>query len=154
MFGMVSRNRDHFDIADPERLTGFDFVQFDLGSTPVFVLSECVVEILTHDPERSRRRIDVDRMDRTGIVHEVESPHIVQTADMVFVFVGKQNRIEVTHARTEHLAAKIRPGVDYDPHAPGFDHRRSAQAVIARIGRSADLATAADHGHALRGTGS
>ena len=73
---------------------------------------------------------------------------------MVLVLVCQQDGVEMPHARTQHLVTEIGPGIDDDAHAVRFDHRRSAQAVVAPVRRSADLAATPDDGHALRSTGS
>jgi len=88
-------------------------------------------------------------MDRRRIVDEIEGPHVVQTADMVLVFVRKQDAVEVAHPRAEHLVAEIGSRVDHQPHTVRLDHGRGPQTVIAPVGRRADPAAASDHGHAL-----
>ena len=70
---------------------------------------------------------------------------------MIFVFVREEDGVEVADARTEHLAAEIGAGVDDHTHAACLDHGRSAQAVVALVGRGANLAAAPDDRDALRG---
>lgn len=96
----------------------------------------------------------MDLVDGRRVIDEIEGPDVVQSPDMVLVLVRQQNGVEMPHARAEHLVTEIGSGVDDDAHAPRFDHRRGAQAVVARIRRRADLTAAADDGHALRRSGS
>ena len=153
-FGMVARHGHDLHIADTERPCGVDFVQFDLRHAAVFVLREGIVEILAHALQRPRGGPDMDLVDGRRVIDEIESPHVVQTADMVLVLVSQQNGVEMPHARAEHLVAEIGSGVDDDAHAPRLDHRRGAQTVVAPVRRRAYLAAAADDGYALRSTGS
>ena len=137
---------------DLERLRRVDFVQRDFRHSAVFVLRECVVEILAHHGRRSRCRVDVDPVYRRRVVHEVERPHVVQPARVVLVFVGQQDGIYAAHARAEHLGTEVRARVDDQPFAPGLDHRRGPQAVVARVFRPAYRAAAPDNRHPLRGS--
>ena len=152
--GMVARHGHDLHIPDPERPCGVDFMQFDLRHAAVFVLRKGVVEILAHALQRPRSGVDVDLVDGRRVIDEIEGPDVVQSPDMVLVLVRQQNGVEMPHARAEHLVTEIGSGVDDDAHAPRFDHRRGAQAVVARIRRRADLTAAADDGHALRRSGS
>lgn len=40
----------------------------------------------------------MDLVDGRRVIDEIESPHVVQTADMVLVVVSQQNGVEVPHA--------------------------------------------------------
>ena len=93
-------------------------------------------------------------MNGGGIIDEIEGSHIVQTSDMVFVLMGKQNGIEPAHPLAQQLLAEVRPGINHQTQSLPLDHRRGAQPLIVRIGRATHGALAPDDGYALRCSGS
>ena len=149
--GVVPRNGNDLQLPHPERPGDVDLMQLDFGHAAVFILREGIVEVLAHDAEGMGCGVDVDLVHQRRVIDKVESPHVVQPADMIFVFVREEDGVEVADARTEHLAAEIGAGVDDHTHAACLDHGRSAQAVVALVGRGANLAAAPDDRDALRG---
>ena len=54
----------------------------------------------------------------------VKSPDIVHAGNMVLVFMGKNNGIEVLNFCTKHLISEIGSRVDHDHFTLGFYHDR------------------------------
>ena len=74
-------------------------MQFDLRHAAVFVLREGVVEILAHALQRPRSGVDVDLVDGRRVIDEIEGPDVVQSPDMVFVFMCQQQSGHVLYTR-------------------------------------------------------
>jgi hypothetical protein len=69
------------------------------------------------------------------------------------VRVRENYRVDVADILAERLCSEIGPSVHHKRAFRGFDINRGAQPVIARVGRPADIAIAADHRHTLRCSG-
>ena len=87
-FGVMPRNRNDLHAFDRKGMRNIDLMQFDLRDAAVFVLREGVVEILAHALHPPRSGVNPDLMDGRRVIDEIEGPDVVQTADMVLVFVG------------------------------------------------------------------
>ncbi len=72
---------------------------------------------------------------------------------MVFMGVGKQNRIQMFAICPKHLIPKIRGGVNNKRGVGRRDHDRASQPIIMRITGLANLAIATDHRYATTGAG-
>ena len=146
---MVSRHGNHLLVLNAKGNGRIYFAQLDFGHPPILVHTEGIVEVLADAFERLPCSEYVDPMDR-GIIDEIEGPHVVQSSDMVFVFVRQQNRVDMPDPGPEHLVTEIGPSVDHQPYVVPLEHGRSPQTVIAGIFRGADGTPAADHRHSLR----
>ena len=93
--------------------------------------------------------VDLDRR----LLHHVEPADLIKPEGVIDVVVREEDRVAARQAVPQRLLPKVRPGVDEDRAraACGIDKLDGggrAQARVARIGRSADRAPAADGGHA------
>src|SRR5947209_6372559 len=79
-----------------------------------------------------------------------ETAKVIKPHNMVGVRMGEDHGVDMANIFAQRLGPEIGAGI----HDPGrfrcLDVDRRAQAFIARIGRLADGAVAADHRHALR----
>ena len=73
---------------------------------------------------------------------------------MVFVLVCEKNGVQSFNPFAKHLLPEIGTRVDNKAFAVYFQVHRNAQAFIAEIDRTANLAMAPNYGYALRGAGS
>ena len=78
----------------------------------------------------------------------VEGAHVVEAHQMVGVGVREEHRIQVSDARAQRLRAEIGRGIDQYVAARVAQEDRGPEAVIPRIGGSADVAMTADGGNA------
>ena len=141
---MQSADRNDLHALHPERVFA-DRMETNFGNSRIFVLNECIVEILFHHPLYPLFGIDVDRLSRSVI----ECTHIVQPSDMVLVLVGQQDAVDTLHMFAQHLLAEVRPRIDDQHHAVLFDECGSAQPLVPAVRRRAHPATARDHRYAL-----
>ena len=89
------------------------------------------------------------------LLHEVEAPDIVDAEDVVGVAVGEDDRVDASNAVGQRLLAQIGSGIHQHRRAIVELHEdRRPQAAVARVGRLARAAVAADHRHAARRSGS
>ena len=99
---------------------------------------------------RRRRRIAGNR----AALNPVEAADVVQPEDVIGVAVREEDRIDALDAGGQRLLPEVRRRVDEDRGVTGnIDVDRGAQTRVSRIGRAADVAGAADHRHAGRGSG-
>ena len=101
------------------------------------------------------RSICVQRVFRTvdrqrPPLHFAEAAQIVEAHDVIGVGMGEDHRIEAVELFAQRLLAQVGRGVDQDFGRGRFEMERGAGPLVARIGREADRAAAADHRHALR----
>ena len=78
-----------------------------------------------------------------------KASEIVKAHDMIGVRMRKNDCIYAANAFSERLRSKIGSGIHYPGTFRRFDIDRRAQALVAGIGRPADIAIAAYHRHAL-----
>ena len=89
----------------------------------------------------------------------VEAPHLVEAEDVIGVAVREEDRVDARDAVRQRLLRAdrwpCRPAPMRTPPSGRVDleEDRRAGAAIARIGRPADGAVAADHRHAVRRAG-
>ena len=126
---------------DQERMGAVDGVQVPFRSTGVFVLREGVGVFAAERILHIRLAVDIDRV----ALAQVEGTDVVQSGRMVLVVVREQDGVQVIHPGAQHLVAEVRSGVHQDGQAAVFHQRGGAQPLVARVGRAADLAVAADH---------
>ena len=128
-----------------------DLAEIDLGAVEA-LLAE--VEEIGEDPPDLRRglRYRVGR-DRLVLLQRVEAPHIVESEDMVGMRMGEEHGIDLPDPVCDGLLAEIGRGIEQDGDATQAQVEARTQAPVARIGRSADGAVAADHRHAGGGAG-
>ena len=86
-----------------------------------------------------------------ALLAEVEGTHVVEAHDVVGMRVSEDHRVEAVDTGAQRLRAEIGRGVDQDVVAVVADQNRRPQAIVARIGGGADVAMAADGGHADTG---
>ena len=81
----------------------------------------------------------------------VDGAEIVDAVDMVSVGVGVEQCVDLADAGIQALLAQVGAGVDQDALTPCLDEDGAAAATVARVGRAADGAVAADLRHARGG---
>ena len=81
----------------------------------------------------------------------VDGAEIVDAVDMVSVGVGVEQCVDLADAGVQALPAQVRAGIDQDALTPCLDEDGTAAATVARVGRAADGAVAADLRHARGG---
>ena len=116
---MVSRHGNHLLVLNAKGNGRIYFAQLDFGHPPILVHTEGIVEVLADAFERLPCSEYVDPMDR-GIIDEIEGPHVVQSSDMVFVFVRQQNRVDMPDPGPEHLVTEIGPTRAWPKSADGY----------------------------------
>ena len=84
---------------------------------------------------------------------EVEGAHIVEPHDVVGVLMREHDGVQPGDGGAQGLRAKIGGDVDQHMVLAVREQNRRAQALIARIGRGANVAMAADGGHARTSAG-
>lgn len=89
----------------------------------------------------------------TVTLQEVEGANVVEAKDVVGVRVGEEHRIQAFDSGAEGLIAQVGRGIDQDARVVELEQHGGAQAFVARIGRQADFAVAADHGDTDAGAG-
>src|SRR4029077_7175577 len=83
-----------------------------------------------------------------GFVQKAQWAQIINSQKMICVSMGVEHRIERANVLANRLFTKVRRGVDdYRPPAV-FNEYRRARSFVARIGRMANQAIAANRGHA------
>ena len=142
-----------------------DFVEDDLGD------SAALRGVLIEDVRKRSSQIAFGprvRVARDGfLLQSIESTHLVESEDVIRVAVREQDRVETADAKRQRLRTQVGRRIDENPPDPRRDRRcrsaiarcsrlrqidqhRRAHPAIARIGRSAHVAVAADHRHAVR----
>ena len=122
------------------------------GSPPPFCVAriERVRERLTDVGDRPR--IAVAR--HGALLQHVEAAHIVHAEDVIGVAVGEENGVDAADPVRQRLLAQVGAGIDEQRRAVvGLDEDRGPEPAIARVGRPAGAAVAADHRHAARRSG-
>src|SRR5580698_6376852 len=114
---------------------------------------ECVVVDAFENFTRLRRCIKRYRT-RLAIDDEAQRAQVVEAEDMIRVAVRVEHRVHAPYAAAQCLLAEVRTGIDDDDalaHALApAQKQRWAQAAVARIGRRANGAIAAQGGNAHR----
>ena len=85
-----------------------------------------------------------------SVHQEIKRADIVQATDMVLVMMGDENGVEMAHVFAKHLLTEIRTGINTYCGLFGLDENRSAQTLVARICRPANVTIATNYGNALR----
>lgn len=98
---------------------------------------------------RRRIRPDIERLS----TERVESPHIIQSHDVIGVGVRENDRIDAINIIIHTLKTQFRGCIDKHAGRAVRNQHGRPSAFIVRIGASANLAMAADHGHPGAGTG-
>lgn len=85
-----------------------DFYAGHLRYARIFFIAEDVrifsLELINYLPFAKDRHI--------FLLHEVEGADVIQSGCVIFVLMGKDNRIESVDPGSKHLHAKVRPSVD------------------------------------------
>jgi hypothetical protein len=71
---------------------------------------------------------------------------------MVFVGMGKKDRIEMFNILSQHLVAEIRTGINDERGIGRLNQYTRTKALVFFIRRSADLAITTDHWNTAAGT--
>src|SRR5207248_2342492 len=102
-----------------------------------------------HEPvERTGICIAVNR--QSGTLTNVVWSNIVEAENMVGVAVSQQNGVQAVQASTHSLLAKIGSGVNDDVLALPRQKNGGAEALVMRVGGTADAAGTAECRHAHR----
>ena len=133
---------------DLERIR-IDGMQVDFRNAGIFGFGERVTELPADAFLHVLFGIDVHRL--SGRV--VEGPHIVYSRDVILVVVSEQDSVQFPHAFAEHLLPEIGAAVDEQTDSVPLDQHGGTQTFVAGIRRSAGIAVAGNHRHALRSPG-
>ena len=113
-------------ITDGERLES-DGVEVELRHTRIGMLLETIWDAISQVVENIFLGIDVKA---GGLAIGTQ---VVNTAHMVVVAVGNEQRIEFLRRCPQNLLTEIGTTVDEQAQSPGAHHRRTAQALVAGI---------------------
>ena len=129
---------------DPGSGGGVDAVNFDARAGWVAVLfAEGVLE----DALDALCGCVVGVDGQIALCVKAERPQIVESHDVVGVAVGVEHGVDAADVFAQGLRMKVRAGVDQDRVAFVGEPDRRSGAPVARVGRSADRAVAAEGGH-------
>ena len=141
------RHRLKADGADVERAG--DGVELNLRQPAALVGRR-----VEHVEERAPQALAGGGVGITGnraLLHLAEAARIVQAHDVIGVAVREHDRVDAADALLQRLLAQIGRGVDEDLRAVfDVDEIEGRVRRVARIGRAAHRAPAADHRHAVR----
>ena len=116
---------------------GFDRIVEDVG------------EALCQPRHRVRRTVHLDR----DVALVRERANVVDAVDVIGVIMSEKNCVHLTHTGVDQLEPELRRSIDEDAHATvSLDERADTRSLISRVGRSADLAPAADLGDTKTGS--
>ena len=87
------------------------------------------------------------------MAEEIERPDIIKPGNMIFVWMCKQDRVNVFSTGSQHLVSKVRCGINYDLQIGRRKHDAAAEAIIFRIFGLAHFTATADHRYTTAGTG-
>ena len=82
-----------------------------------------------------------------------KAPEIIEAHDVIGVRMRENHRVQIADIFAKRLGPKISPSIHHPRTFRRLNIDRGAQPIIARIGRPADVAIAANHRHALRRAG-
>lgn len=147
-FHMPDLNRLNGDVSDGKRVF-VDIIELQVGDTGIFHI------------RKSIREFSYDRLLCHFIGIEIHSPmlkkiirpDIIQSGEMVFMGMGKDDSIEMTHIRAQHLVAKIRRGIHYDGSSSGLNKYAGTKSFVFFVGRCTHFAGAGYHRHTSAGAG-
>lgn len=141
-------HRHNVEVADLERAG--DFMRD--GANVVSAL-RAAVEGKLKDPAQVGHHAGrgVDR--NIAPVELAESTQIVEAHDVIGVRMRVEDGVDLVDPLAQALGAKIRRGIDHNPHSRGANENRGAQSIVAGVFRSAHGTFAADHGDPVRGAG-
>ncbi len=125
-------------------------VQAKRRSTRIGMGLERVVEILADDVGHPLERKNINRL----LLFEINGPDVIQTGQMVFVFMGDKNRIHTGDVVSQKLHPQIRTRINKNICVVHLHKGGGSETLVARIRRMADRTGASHHGHALRCSGS
>jgi hypothetical protein len=141
-------DRGKRDIADREHFP-IDIMQFKLGDPGVPDIGKRIGEF----PDDRFLGHGIGVKGHSPALKKVVGPDIVQTSQMILMWMRIDNRIEMTNACTEHLVTEIGSGVDHNGGGGRLDKDARTKAFIFGIGRSAHLAGTGYHGNTRAGAG-
>ena len=143
------------DTEEVQRLVGVEFVRDQCRDERLVDVVRGLEDVLVHAAEvveRVRFGVDVDRR----LLHGVEAADLIEAEGVIDVVMGVDDRVAACEAGAEGLLAQVGRGVDQDGAVvPGgigeLQARAGAEAAVARVGRCAHSAGAADEGNARAG---
>ena len=147
-FHMPDLNRLNGDVADGKRVF-VNVIELEIGNTGIFHI------------RKSIREFSYDRLLCHFIGIEIHGPmlkkiicpDIIQSGKMVFMRMGKNDGIEMTHIRAQHLVAKIRRGIDDDGSCSGLNKYAGTKSFVLFVGGYTHFAGAGYHRHTSAGAG-
>lgn len=129
--------------------TAIDGVEIDLRNAGVGVFLEDIGEFAAQRLLRGGGGIDMHGL----LLQVVVGPHIVEPGCVVFMPVGEDNDVEMSHACPQHLVAEVGACVDNNIGLRRMHVYRRAQAVVARVGGGTYRTGATYERYALGGAG-
>ena len=146
---MPSPYRDYFRAAYPEGLV-VDIVYIPIRSPGIFLFCK---GISVFQPERFlyiRFAVYFGR----AFFQIVEGSDVIKTSGVVLVIVCQQNSIQMGNIFSEHLLPEVRACVHEQLQTVIIHHNTGSEPFVPMVGTSAYFASAADHRHTLRCSGS
>lgn len=141
-------DRLHFDMAYIKRYVFVEGNEFDTRRTRNGI-TENIFKAAAHllcNPRQS-----VHRHRTPGA--EIKRAHIIESDDVVVVFVREQDAIDVANTGAQHLLPEIGACIYNNIGVAIAEQCRRPQSVVARVAGSAHFAVAPDNGDALRSAG-
>ena len=81
-----------------------------------------------------------------SLLAKIEHPDVIQSQDMVYMGMSKQDGIEAVDAFPQRLSAEVGRGIDHDDALVVTEKDGGAGAVVFGVSRPAYPAIASDHG--------
>ena len=131
-------------VAYRQRLVLPKRVQVEGWHARVELFRKTVWKIMTHRCHRFLVGIHVYVAKRAA-----ERPQVVQSGNVVVVFVGKQHGVNLPELQWHQLHTDVRSAVNQHACMLCFNHRRGAIAEVFRAFAAANLTAAADDRHAV-----
>ena len=140
--------------ATPSIANGPSIVVSSICGMPPPFCRRRVEDVAEGAPQVVGRRAHRRRRGIAPLLQHVEAAHFVQAHDVIGVAVREEDRVDARDAVRQRLLPQVGRGVDQDRRAVvDVDVDRRPQPRVARIGRPAHRARAADHRHAVRRAG-
>ncbi len=136
-------HRDGMKFASEKLHRTFNQVGDELWERAVIVLP--VKDVFEGTLNRLKRGlIGVDG--NGSLLAKIEHPNVIQSQDMVYMGMRKQDGIEAVDAFPQRLSAEVGCGIDHDDALVVTEKDGGAGAVVFGVSRPAYPAIASDHG--------
>src|SRR5690606_37750238 len=114
----------------------------------VFGITESICEFIQYGFFRHLIGINVHCL----IIKKIKSTDIIQSGNMIFVWVGKNNCIQFFYTGYKHLASEIRRRINNYGSIFTFNKYAGTKSFVLWIWRGADITFTGNHRYAATGT--